>query len=139
MIKYSTCAFLLTLALAQHVLAAGTDVGSNIGLSAYPGPPCTKPQLPAQPTMPANASGQAAQTPAVIGSGGLAVAGTVTEPASAKAYNLQVQNYNKAVAAYNAAIRDFNSCMQIYIDNGNADMMRIKQRLEQAVADSNAH
>jgi hypothetical protein len=131
--KYLSCSSFLVLALAPNALADG----SNIGLSEYPGPPCTKPLLPIEPATPSNPYSKAAQAPAVMGGGGLG-SGTVTESSLSAAYNAKVQKYNLDVAAYNAALRDFNSCMQVYVDNGNADMMRIKQRLDQAVADANA-
>jgi hypothetical protein len=34
-------------------------------------------------------------------------------------------------------VADFNVCMKTYVDNGNADMARIKQRLDQAVLQAN--
>jgi hypothetical protein len=103
--------------LALAAAAQAAPAGSNIALSEYPGPSCTKPLAPAQPQPPPddNVSG--------------AVAG----------YNLKVQQYNKAIAVYNTALTAFGACMQTYIENGNADMQRIKQRLDQAVAAANAH
>jgi hypothetical protein len=49
-----------------------------------------------------------------------------------------VKQYNQAIAGYNSGMTAFNTCMLTYIENGNADMMRIKQRLDQAVAATNA-
>ena len=58
-------------------------------------------------------------------------------PATIDAYNAQVRHFNDAVKNYNQASADFNVCMKAYVDNGNADMTRIKQRLDQAVSDAN--
>ena len=49
-----------------------------------------------------------------------------------------MKQYNQEIAGYNSGVIAFNACMQTYIENGNADMMRIKQRLDQAVAATNA-
>jgi hypothetical protein len=100
------------MAIAQTAAAGG----SNIALSEYPGPSCTKPQAPPKPQLPVDQDA----------------------PGAAEAYNLRVQQYNKAIAGYNAAMTMFGSCMQSYIENGNADMTRIKQRMDQAVAAANA-
>jgi len=32
----------------------------------------------------------------------------------------------------------FNACMKSYVENGDADMQRIKQKLDEAVAAANA-
>jgi len=92
------------------------QTGSNIGLSDYPGPKCTKPEKPVQPgAEPSMDAG----------------------PAAIDAYNAQVRHFNDAVKSYNQGQTDFNACMKAYVDNGNADMTRIKQRLDQAVSDAN--
>jgi hypothetical protein len=52
-------------------------------------------------------------------------------------YNAKVRQFNDAAKAYNQAAADFNVCMKSYVDNGNADMARIKQRVDQAVAVAN--
>jgi hypothetical protein len=49
-----------------------------------------------------------------------------------------VAQYNKDIAGYNSTIADFGACMRAYVDNGNADMQRIKQKLDAAVAAANA-
>lgn len=90
---------------------------TNIGLTEYPGPTCTKPQKPVQPS---------ASQP-----------GMDEGPGAAAAYNARVRAFNTAVGSYNQAMTDFNACMKTYIDNGNADMTRIKQRLDAAVALAN--
>ena len=95
---------------------AFAQAGSNIGLTEYPGPKCVKPEKPAQP---------GAQPSMDAG------------PAAVDAYNAQVRHFNDAVKNYNQASADFNVCMKAYVDNGNADMTRIKQRLDQAVGDAN--
>jgi hypothetical protein len=111
------------LIFALAVMAAGLPrpagaVGSNIALSEYPGPQCNRPEgPPAQPPLPPDENSSAA------------VAG----------FNLKVKQYNQAIAGYNATIAAFNVCMKTYIDNGNADMQRIKERLDAAVAAVNAH
>jgi hypothetical protein len=117
--KYLSSAVFLLFVSAQNALAAG----SNIALSEYPGPPCTKPQKPAEIAPPPD---QKAVT-----------ASDNNANAAAAFYNMNVKKYNTEVAAYNAAVNAFNSCMKTYMENGNADMLRIKQRLDQAVADTN--
>jgi hypothetical protein len=95
---------------------AFAQTGSNIGLTDYPGPNCAKPQKPVGPG-----------SPPTLDEG----------PAAADAYNADVRHFNDAVKAYNQAGADFNTCMKAYVDNGNADMARIKQRLDQAVMQAN--
>jgi len=95
---------------------AHAQTGSNIGLTDYPGPKCTKPEKPVQPgAEPSMDAG----------------------PAAVDAYNAQVRHFNDAVKSYNQGQADFNVCMKAYVDNGNADMTRIKQRLDQAVMQAN--
>jgi hypothetical protein len=89
--------------------------GSNIALAQYPGPSCTRPVVPVQPGV---------------------VVGDKENP---DAFNARVRRYNSDVAAYNIAIKAFNDCMHSYIENGNADMQRIKQTLDAAVAAANSH
>ena len=100
--------------LAAPAAAQGT--GSNIGLTQYPGPNCTKPVQPPLPGAPPKADDK----PAV------------------EAFNTKVAKYNAEVAAYNGASKSFDNCMQAYIANGNADMQRIKQKLDESVAAANA-
>jgi hypothetical protein len=109
--------FCLVTALVMLVWPAGAQIigGSNISLTQYPGPDCTRPVPPVQP---------------------VATAGDQADPS---AYNFKVRKYNSDVTGYNSAIKAFNDCMRIYVENGNADMQRIKQRLDQAVAEANAH
>jgi hypothetical protein len=105
--------FLAVLAAGQAQAAAA---GSNIALSDYPGPQCNRPEQPVQPQPPPDENAAAA------------VAG----------YNAKAKQYNQAIAGYNSGVTAFNACMQTYIQNGDADMMRIKQRLDRAVAAANA-
>jgi hypothetical protein len=101
------------------IIATGPSLaqsGSNIGLTDYPGPSCAKPQKPVQPG---------------------SQPGVDQGPAAVDAYNAKVHQFNDAVKAYNQAVADFNVCMKSYVDNGNADMTRIKQRLDQAVMQAN--
>jgi hypothetical protein len=123
-------------ALCGFALAGGAiaqtaaTVSSNIALSEYPGPSCTKPRAPVKP-IPAENLHQ--DTPAA------AVSVTSQNDARVReADNTRVEQYNKAVAAYNTALKEFDSCMQAYVENGNADMTRIKQKLDAAVAAANA-
>ncbi|HVZ27215.1 MAG TPA: hypothetical protein VG798_01030 [Rhizomicrobium sp.] len=107
-------------------MPAWADGASNIGLTEYPGPSCPKPQRPPEPVAPA------AHKIARIG-------GEETyNPDEVEAYNQKLQQFNQAIPAYKEALTGFNACIKSYIDNGNADMARIKQRLDRAVADANA-
>jgi hypothetical protein len=95
---------------------AQSGSGSNIGLTDYPGASCVKPQKPVPPgPQPSMDEG----------------------PAAVDSYNGKVRQFNDAVKGYNQAMADFNVCMKTYVDNGNADMARIKQRLDQAVLQAN--
>jgi hypothetical protein len=112
---FALCVFSAAGMAVAQTAAAG---GSNIALSEYPGPSCVRPQAaPPKPQLPPDEEA----------------------PGAAEAYNLRVQQYNKAIAGYNAAMALFGSCMQTYVENGNADMARIKQKLDEAVAAANAH
>ena len=92
------------------------QTGSNIGLTDYPGPSCAKLQMPVPPGPPPG-----------MDEGAAAVDG----------YNAKVRQFNNAVTGYNQAAADFSACMKTYVDNGNADMARIKQRLDLAVTQAN--
>ena len=48
-----------------------------------------------------------------------------------------VDAFNKEIAAVNEKMAVFNVCLKSYVDNGNADMRRIKQRLDAAIAAAN--
>ena len=109
--------FLAGAIVILSVSGVSAQTGSNIGLTEYPGPTCTKPQKPVQPpaTQPGMDEG----------------------PGAVDAYNASVRRFNAAVASYNQGLTDFNACMKTYVDNGNADMTRIKQRLDAAVMQAN--
>jgi hypothetical protein len=109
---------ILLVSLMGVMIATGAfaQTGSNIGLMDYPGPNCAMPQKPVAP----------ASQP-----------GMDEGPAAVDAYNGNVRHFNDAVKGYNQAVADFNVCMKTYVDNGNADMARIKQRLDQAVMQAN--
>jgi hypothetical protein len=110
--KIGLAALMLTLAAG----GAAAQTGSNIGLTEYPGPKCERPQKPTPP------EGQP---------------GADEGPAAVDAYNAKVRAFNTAVANYNQASKDYGACVNDYIANGNADMARIKQRLDQAVLQAN--
>jgi hypothetical protein len=103
--------FFLAMVLATPA-SAQVSAGSNIGLSQYPGPDCTRPATPLAPT--------------------------ASDKANPDGFNSKVRQYNTAVLGYNAAIKNFNDCMNFYVANGNADMQRIKQKLDEAIAAANA-
>jgi hypothetical protein len=110
---------ILTLALCALATAAlaQSPAGSNIGLSQYPAPTCQKPVLAvAQPKPLLD------EKPSVI---------------EAEGYNRQVTMYNAALKTYNVQMVDFNACIQAYMTNGNADMVRIRDALAAAVAAAN--
>ena len=93
--------------------------GSNIALSQYPAPTCTKPQAVDETQKPRppseNASNDAVET-----------------------YNRRVDVYNAGMRGYNAQLTAYNGCMQAYIANGNADLQRIQGALNAAAAAANA-
>lgn len=96
---------------------AGAQEGSNIALTEYPGPTCIKPQQPVPP----------GKSPGTLASG--------TEMRN---YMLRLEAFNKQIAVVNEKMAVFNDCLKTYVDNGNADMRRIKQRLDAAIAAANA-
>lgn len=114
--------FFLMMVMMVPALAQVTDDskagGSNIGLAQYPGPDCTKPKIPVQPS---------------------AKLARAADAAAINAYNEKVGQFNRNVAAYNDAMSVFHACMQRYVENGDADMRRIKQKLDESVAAANAH
>ncbi len=102
------------------LLISGATTGafaqSNIGLAEYPGPTCTKPEKPVPP----------GREPSMD-----------EGPGAVAAFNAKVRAFNTAVNNYNQMGADFSKCMNAYIDNGNADMARIKKRLDAAVLQAN--
>ena len=105
---------LISAALAGALPARSQDApvgtGSNINLTQYPGPNCTKPVQPVPP-----------------------VPGAFDQN-NPDSYNSKVRKYNGDIAGFNTAINAYNACMNSYVQNGNADMLRIKQALEAAIA-----
>jgi hypothetical protein len=104
-------------ALAQTPTLAPTPAGSNIGLAQYPAPGCTRPQ-------PVDA-----QKPAPLPE-------NYTDD-QAKVYNRRVDAFNAQMRAYNAQMATYGGCIQTYVANGNADMRRIRDALDAAVATAN--
>jgi hypothetical protein len=133
--------------------AVGQTAGSNIALSDYPGPACTRPQKPVLPmsadhskeAAPFSGSRVARQETIPAGDAGLSHTGTpdadivVNSEGDKRSYNDKVEQYNKDLLAYNAGIVQFNSCIKAYMDNGNADLMRVQQKLNAVAAAVNAH
>ncbi len=117
---------LLTSAALLLTVTAAQAAGSNIALSEYPGPACVKSVPPAEPQTPESRRGDNAATRAQ------------NESRAAESYNVQVARYNKAIIAHNEAVKLFDACMRTYVENGNADMTRIKDRLNAAIAEANA-
>jgi hypothetical protein len=92
---------------------------SNIGLDSYPAPKCDKP-APVDPELkPAPPPGNPSND-------------------QAEAFNNKVRKYNDAVRSRNAQVASFNTCMQAYVAAGNADMKRITDAINAAVAQANA-
>jgi len=92
---------------------AAVPGGSNIALSEYPAPSCSKPETIPQPT------GKPADT---------------KDKAAVDAFNVKVAAYNAKVAVFNTAMRAFNDCMKTYVDNANNDIQRIKQAVDASAA-----
>jgi hypothetical protein len=112
---------LLALSAAPAFAQAPTPApaGSNIGLTQYPSPTCSKPQnIAAMPKPPAPPE-KPSETQAI-------------------GYNKQVDAYNAAMRTYNEQTAAFGACINSYIANGNADMQRIRAALDAAVASAKA-
>ena len=110
---------------AVRQAGAASQGGSNIGLTEYPGPSCTRPQLPPKPTLPTNPNGAAVE-------GASQLEGAYDS--DVRRFNRDVAIYDAKIKDFNSAMKDFNSCMESYVDSGNADILRIKQKLDAAVA-----
>jgi hypothetical protein len=105
-------------ALCLLLLATPALAQSNIGLSDYPAPKCTRPPSldgVTRPTVPDNPT-----------------------PAQADIYNAQIRAYNAAAQGRNEAVKNFNACMQAYVAAGNADIRRIQDAVNGAVNAANA-
>ncbi len=106
---------LLLMLLAATPALAQTPAGSNMGLTQYPAPSCTKPagiDATAKPAPPPD---------------------NLTD-LQAIAYNRKVDAYNAAMRANNEQMNAFAACINAYIANGNADMQRIRAALDAAIA-----
>jgi hypothetical protein len=99
---------LILSALAPACANAAVPGGSNIALSDYPAPSCTRPETIPQPEKPADTK----------------------QKAAVDAFNVKVAAYNAKVAVFNTAMTAFNACMKTYVDNANNDMQRIKQAVD---------
>ena len=105
---------ILLLALLIAVPGA-TQAGTNYpALKDYPAPDCVKPGD--KPVM-------AKDAPKVVDAGGV----------SFKTGTRDVKGYNEQVAAYNAALAAYTHCMDAYVDNAQADMNAIRDKVNQAV------
>jgi hypothetical protein len=107
--------FLFAVLLVAAPAHAQAPAGSNINLSQYPASTCVKP-APVDP----------AAKPV---------------PPQDRLNDLQAIAFNKKVDAYNAQMRAYNeqsvaygNCINTYIANGNADMRRIRDALDAALA-----
>jgi hypothetical protein len=106
-----------TIALIALLAATPALAQSNIGLTDYPAPKCTRPPSldgVKKPTAPDNPT-----------------------PAQAEIYNSQIRAYNTAARGRNEAVKTFNDCMQAYVAAGNADIKRIQDAVNAAVGAAN--
>jgi hypothetical protein len=108
--KHGIIALVLTASLSG-VAMAGTNFPS---LTDYPAPNCIRPGD--KPVM-------AKDAPRMVSAGG------VSFTTGAK----NTKDYNKQVDQYNAALQDYTVCMNAYVDNAQADMNAIKDKVNKAV------
>jgi hypothetical protein len=94
-------------------------VGSNIGLTDYPGAACVRPSDFDESLNPGSVPPLDAKLPEI------------------DAYNLRVTRYKNALSKYSSETTSYNSCIQTYFANANADIQRIQSVLDAAV--SSAH
>jgi len=107
----------MTIVLIALLSATPALAQSNIGLTDYPAPKCTRPpslDSVKKPTAPDNPT-----------------------PAQAEIYNSQIRAYNTAARGRNDAVKAFNACMQAYVAAGNADIKRIQDAVNGAVGAAN--
>jgi hypothetical protein len=108
--KHGIIALLFAASLPGAAIA-----GTNFPpLSDYPSPNCAKPGD--KPVM-------ARDVPHVVNAGGVSI---TTGAKDTKDYNKQVDHYNAALQAYTV-------CMNAYVDNGQADMNAIRDKVNKAV------
>ena len=102
--------------LALLCAAAGTaQAGTNFPpLADYPVPSCVKPGD--KPTM----TGEARR---VVPAGGVSIT----------TGGRDVKGYNERIAAYNTTLAAYTACMNAYVDNAQADMNAIRDKVNQAV------
>jgi hypothetical protein len=111
---------LLPLALLVFAPGAGW-AGTNFpALADYPAPACVKPGD--KPVM-------AKDAPKIVPAGGGLNFTTGSR---------DVKGYNDQVAAYNTALAVYTRCMDAYVDNAQADMNAIRDKVNKAVADGKA-
>jgi hypothetical protein len=106
------CLLLVLLIMAPSATHAGTNFPA---LKDYPAPDCVKPGD--KPVMGKDA-------PKVVDAGGVSIT----------TGGRDVKGYNERVGAYNAALGAYTRCMNAYVDNAQADMNAIHDRVNQAVA-----
>ena len=105
-------ALLALLIAVPGAVQAGTNFPP---LKDYPGPDCAKPGD--KPVM-------AKDAPKVVDAGGVSITTGARD----------VKGYNERVAAYNTALAAYTRCMDAYVDNAQADMNAIRDKVNQAVA-----
>ena len=105
-------ALLALLSTAPGAAQAGTNFPA---LADYPTADCVKPGP--KPTM----TGEPRR---VIPAGGVGIT----------TGGRNVADYNERVAAYNAALAAYTACMNAYVDNAQADMNAIRDKVNQAVS-----
>ena len=91
------------------------QAGTNFpALKDYPAPDCASPGD--KPVM-------AKDAPKVVEAGGVSITTSVRD----------VKSYNERVAAYNVALGAYTRCMNAYVDNAQADINAIRDKVNQAV------
>jgi hypothetical protein len=107
--------------LALMLAAPGAaSAGTNFpALRDYPAPDCVRPGD--KPVM-------AQDAPKVVDAGGV----------SFKTGTRDVRTYNEQIAAYNVALAAYTRCLNAYVDNAQADMNAIRDKVNQAVTTSQA-
>ena len=109
---------LLALAImAPSVAQAGTNFPA---LKDYPAPDCVKPG-----DKPVMTKDEPREIP-----GGGSLTFSTGQP--------NVKDYNEQVAAYNDALGAYTRCMDAYVDNAQADMNAIRDKVNAAVATGKA-
>ncbi|HEY2835953.1 MAG TPA: hypothetical protein VGI89_05225 [Rhizomicrobium sp.] len=102
---------LVMLIAVPYTAQAGTNLPA---LKDYPAPDCAKPGD--KPMM-------AKDAPKVVEAGGVSITTSARD----------VKGYNERVGAYNATFAAYTRCMDAYVDNAQADMNAIRDKVNQAV------